>query len=187
MPHRHGEHDIAFADNVKITYRIIVGHVEEKAAVDSSFMERAQLLRRDHFQHLDHDIWRGVPELVNRGRCDAIPRGTIAKTYLDRAQFSVSDGLGARGNFVKTFEQALRISEKACARGRQSYSAWEALKKLYSDLSFQVLNLSCESGLRNFQPLRGTPEMYLFRDGAEIAQLPKLHAETISFCYRNAR
>ena len=59
------------------------------------------------------------------------------------------------------------------------HTATEPIEKLETDLSFEILNLSRERGLRHSQALRGPAEVFFLTDRDEVSEMAQFHFDTL--------
>jgi hypothetical protein len=85
---------------------------------------------------------------------------------------------------VDRFRGATSLFEKGpTRRGQLDVSA--ALEQLDSELSLKGLDLLAKRWPGHPQALGGSPEVQLFGNGDEVAQLPELHTSLISLWLRS--
>jgi hypothetical protein len=72
-------------------------------------------------------------------------------------------------------ENPPRILQEQFARRADLHAPAEAVEELEADLAFQILDLPRQGGLRDPQPLCGTPEVLVFADGHEVAKMASFH------------
>jgi hypothetical protein len=78
---------------------------------------------------------------------------------------------------VRLGQRQPRFDEERSACVRQLDSTARPIEEADAEVTLEATNLLTERRLRDVKTLRGSTEVQLFRDGDEVAKVPKLHAE----------
>ncbi|MCY1375087.1 hypothetical protein D9M69_624730 [compost metagenome] len=122
------------------------------------------------------DAHRRMPRLerAQRGRQAAVEHGAHEA---DAQPARRTGGHVARfhGGLFGLQEHAPRRHAQRLARGREPHLLAVALEQARAHRVFELADRHRQRRLRNGQPPRGTPEVQLFGEHGEVAQVPQFH------------
>ena len=160
----------------------------QQTGIDLALLQRLQLARRLHGQHLHVHLLMAGAELREHARQHTRGHGRGDIAQLDMAAHALGrqlpDLLGplhmaqhGHGLFI---EQLARI-------GQRDGFALVALQQAHAQLLFQLLHLHADGGLGHAQLVGGTREVQLLGHGDEVLELAVAeHGFNLKFLSKNA-
>ncbi|MNN19294.1 hypothetical protein D3C81_1325300 [compost metagenome] len=146
-----------------------------EAGIDPPLAQGLDLLALAHAVQDELDLGIGIPEGEQHLR-NGVENPRAEDGDVEPAELALAGPLGPLGRLIDQRPDVARFLEEQLAGPGQLHAARGAGKQPHAQFILQLLDLPGQGRLRDVQAGCGPPDVLLFGNGDEVAEMTQIHA-----------